>query len=167
MRFSKFLLKTQKEQPADVDSTAMSYMVRSGMIKKQSAGLFHYMPYFNMIMRRVEYNLRRAMEEADCNEVKFPLLVSKEILDKSGRWTAFGKEMFKLFDRNNAEYAISPTNEEYATLIAGSYIRSYNDLPFSIYQIQKKYRDEIRPRDGVVRARVHHERRLLIPRRCS
>ncbi len=153
MRFSKFLLKTQKEQPADVDSTAMSYMVRSGMIKKQSAGLFHYMPYFNMIMRRVEYNLRRAMEEADCNEVKFPLLVSKEILDKSGRWTAFGKEMFKLFDRNNAEYAISPTNEEYATLIAGSYIRSYNDLPFSIYQIQKKYRDEIRPRDGVVRAR--------------
>ena len=74
-------------------------------------------------------------------------------LEKSGRWNAFGKEMFKLEDRNANEYAISPTNEEYATLVAGSYVKSYNDLPFSIYQIQQKHRDEIRPRDGVVRAR--------------
>lgn len=153
MRYSKFLLKTQKEQPSDCDSTAMSYMVRSGMIKKVSAGLFYYLPYFNMILRKVSYNLRRAMESVDCNEMKFPILVSKETLEKSGRWNAFGKEMFKLEDRNGAGYAISPTNEEYATLVAGAYVKSYNDLPFSIYQIQQKHRDEIRPRDGVVRAR--------------
>jgi len=153
MRFSKFLLKTQKEQPSDVDSTAMSYMVRAGMVKKVSAGLFHYMPYFNMILRKVSYHIRRAMDNVDCNEMKFPILVSKETLEKSNRWTAFGKEMFHLTDRNNVEYAISPTNEEYATLVAGAYVKSYNDLPFSIYQIQQKHRDEIRPRNGLVRAR--------------
>ena len=153
MRYSKFLLKTQKEQPSDVDSLAMSYMVRAGMVKKVSAGLFHYMPYFNMILRKVSYQIRRAMDSVDCNEMKFPILVSKETLEKSGRWNAFGKEMFKLYDRNEVEYAISPTNEEYATLVAGSYIKSYNDLPFSIYQIQQKHRDEIRPRNGLVRAR--------------
>lgn len=153
MRFSKFLLKTQKEKPSDVDSTAMSYMVRAGMVKKVSAGLFHYMPYFNMILRKVSYQIRRAMDSVDCNEMKFPILVSKETLEKSGRWNAFGKEMFKLADRNDVEYALSPTNEEYATLIAGSYVKSYNDLPFSIYQIQQKHRDEIRPRNGLVRAR--------------
>ena len=153
MRFSKFLLKTQKEQPSDVDSTAMSYMVRAGMVKKVSAGLFHYMPYFNMILRKVSYQIRRAMDNVNCNEMKFPILVSKETLEKSGRWNAFGKEMFKLTDRNDAEFALSPTNEEYATLVAGSFVKSYNDLPFSIYQIQQKHRDEIRPRNGLVRAR--------------
>ena len=153
MRYSKFLLKTQREEPKDCDSTAMSYMVRAGMIKKVSAGLFHYLPYFNMILRKVSYHLRRAMDSVDCNEMKFPILVSKETLEKSGRWNAFGKEMFKLADRSGNEYAISPTNEEYATLVAGNYVQSYNDLPFSIYQIQQKHRDEIRPRDGVVRAR--------------
>jgi len=153
MRFSKFLLKTQKEQPADVDSTAMSYMVRAGMVKKVSAGLFHYMPYFNMILRKVSYQIRRAMDNVDCNEMKFPILVSRETLEKSNRWTAFGKEMFHLTDRNGDEFAISPTNEEYATLIADAYVKSYNDLPFSIYQIQQKHRDEIRPRNGLVRAR--------------
>jgi len=153
MRYSKFLLKTQKEQPADCDSTAMSYMVRAGMIKKVSSGLFHYLPYFNMILRKVSYNLRRAMDEANASEMKFPILVAKETLETSHRWNAFGKEMFKLSDRSGNEYAISPTNEEYATLVAKSYVRSYNDLPFAIYQIQQKHRDEIRPRDGLVRAR--------------
>lgn len=153
MRYSKFLLKTQKEQPADVDSTAMSYMVRAGMVKKVSAGLFYYLPYFNMILRKVSYQLRRAMEKVNCNEMKFPILVSKETLEQSGRWNAFGKEMFKLKDRGENEFALSPTNEEYATLVAGAYVKSYNDLPFSIYQIQQKHRDEIRPRKGLCRAR--------------
>lgn len=153
MRFSKFLLKTQKEEPADVDSLAMKYMVRAGMVKKVSAGLFYYMPYFNMILRKVSYQIRRAMENVDCNEMKFPILVSKETLDKSGRWNAFSKELFKLVDRNGVEMAISPTNEEYAALVAGLNVKSYNDLPFSIYQIQQKHRDEIRPRNGLVRAR--------------
>ncbi len=153
MRYSKFLLPTQKETPNDCDSTAMSYMVRAGMIKKVSSGLFYYLPYFNMILRKVSYILRRGMDKVSCNEMKFPILVSRDILEQSERWKAFGKEMFKVCDRNGNDYAISPTNEEYATLVAGSYVKSYNDLPFSIYQIQQKHRDEIRPRNGLVRAR--------------
>ena len=153
MRYSKFLLPTQKEIPNDCDSTAMRYMVRAGMVRKVSSGLFHYLPYFNMILRRVSYIIRRGMDSVNCNECKFPILVSKEVLEQSNRWTAFGKEMFHLTDRNNAEFALSPTNEEYATLVASSFVKSYNDLPFSIYQIQQKHRDEIRPRNGLVRAR--------------
>lgn len=153
MRYSKFLMPTLKEWPSDAESIAMKYMLKSGMIKKVSAGLFFYMPYFNMILRKVNYTIRRGMEKVDCNEMKFPILVSKEVLEKSNRWTAFGKEMFSLADRNGVEFAISPTNEEYATMVADAYVKSYNDLPFSIYQIQQKHRDEIRPRNGVNRAR--------------
>lgn len=153
MKYSKFLLPTQKETPADADTVAMSYMYRAGMLRKVSAGMFHYLPYFNMIMRKVDYVIRRGMESADCNEVKFPLLVDRSIMETSGRWTAFGKEMFHLTDRNGVDYTVSPTNEEYATLMADMFIKSYNDLPFSVFQIQRKYRDEIRPRNGVVRSR--------------
>lgn len=153
MRYSKFFMPTMKEWPADADTMAMKYMLKSGMIKKVSSGLFFYMPYFNMILRKVNYTIRRGMEKADCNEMKFPILVSKDVLEKSNRWTAFGKEMFSLVDRNGDAYAISPTNEEYATIVADNYVKSYNDLPFSIYQIQQKHRDEIRPRNGVNRAR--------------
>ena len=153
MRYSKFLLPTQKEVPSDADTVAMSYMYRAGMVRKVSAGMFHYLPYFNMIMRKVDYVIRRGMESADCNEVKFPLLVDRSIMEQSGRWTAFGKEMFHLTDRNGVDYTVSPTNEEYATLMANLFVKSYNDLPFSVFQIQRKYRDEIRPRNGVVRSR--------------
>lgn len=153
MRYSKFLLPTQKETPSDADTVAMSYMYRAGMVRKVSAGMFHYLPYFNMIMRKVDYVIRRGMESADCNEVKFPLLVDRSIMETSGRWNAFGKEMFHLTDRNGVDYTVSPTNEEYATLVADLFVKSYNDLPFSIFQIQRKYRDEIRPRNGVVRSR--------------
>ena len=153
MRYSKFLLPTSKDAPSDADSVSMKYMYRAGMIRKVSAGLFHYLPYFNMIMRKVNYRIRRGMEKLDSQEMKFPILVAKETLEKSNRWTAFGKEMFSLVDRNGNGYAISPTNEEYATLVNNMFVKSYNDLPFSIYQIQQKHRDEIRPRNGVVRAR--------------
>ncbi len=153
MRYSKFLLPTLKDAPADADSVAMKYMCRTGMLRKVSAGMFNYLPYFNMIMRKVEYILRRGMEKAECSEVKFPLLVDRSVLETSNRWTAFNGEMFHLTDRNGNDYTVSPTNEEYAALIAGNFVKSYNDLPFSVYQIQRKYRDEIRPRNGVVRAR--------------
>ncbi len=153
MRYSKFLLPTSKEAPSDADSTSMKYMYRAGMIRKVSAGLFYYLPYFNMILRKVNFRIRRGMEKLNSNEMKFPILVSQEILESSNRWNAFNKEMFKLKDRNDNGYAISPTNEEYATLVNNLFVKSYNDLPFSIYQIQQKHRDEIRPRNGVVRAR--------------
>ena len=153
MLYSKFLLPTMKNEPSDMDSTSQKLMARSGMIRKVSSGLFYYLPYFNMLLRKVSYEIRRSMDAMHCNEMKFPILVSQEILEKTGRWTAFGKEMFSLKDRNGNGYAISPTNEEYATLVAKMFVKSYNDLPFSVYQIQQKHRDEIRPRNGVIRAR--------------
>jgi len=153
MRYSKFLLPTSKDAPSDADSVSMKYMFRAGMVRKVSSGLFYYLPYFNMLMRKVNFRLRRGMEKLNSNEMKFPILVSQEILESSNRWNAYGKEMFKLKDRNDNGYAISPTNEEYATLVNNLFVKSYNDLPFSVYQIQQKHRDEIRPRNGLVRAR--------------
>lgn len=153
MRYSKFLLPTSKVASSDADSVSMKLMYRAGMVRKVSSGLFYYLPYFNMLMRKVNFRLRRGMEKLNSNEMKFPILVSQDILESSNRWNAYGKEMFKLKDRNDNGYAISPTNEEYATLVNNLFVKSYNDLPFSIYQIQQKHRDEIRPRNGLVRAR--------------
>lgn len=153
MRYSKFILPTQREIPSGCDTETQQLMVRCGMIRKVSAGLFYYLPYLTKMVQKVSNEIRLAMEEIDACEYKFPILVSKEILDKSGRWEAFGKEMFNLKDRNGVAYALSPTNEEYATLVGGMIINSYQDLPKCVYQIQQKHRDEIRPRAGVIRAR--------------
>ena len=122
MRYSKFLLPTSKEAPSDADSVSMKYMFRAGMVRKVSSGLFYYLPYFNMLMRKVNFRLRRGMEKLNSNEMKFPILVSQEILESSNRWNAYGKEMFKLKDRNDNGYAISPTNEEYATLVNNLFV---------------------------------------------
>ena len=153
MRYSQTLIKTQKENPTGCDTIAMKYMVKSGMIKKVSSGLFTYLPYYNMMMQNVARIIKAGMTEMNCAEVKFPILVSSEDLAVTNRWNAYGKEMFKLKDRNEKEYALSPTNEEASCILASEYISSYKDLPFSVYQIQQKHRDEIRPRGGVVRAR--------------
>ena len=153
MRYSKLLLPTLREIPADCDNVSQALMMRGAMLKKVSGGLFVYLPYFNMVLEKVKEEIRRGMNKANSSECKFPILVAKDDLVASGRWDAFGKEMFRLFDRNDKEYAISPTNEEYACFMAENFAKSYNDLPLSVYQIQQKHRDEIRPKGGVMRAR--------------
>jgi len=153
MRFSKMLLPTLRQVPADSDSTSQILMQRGAMIKKVSSGLFTYLPYFNMVLKRVSEVIHNGMANLNAQECKFPILVSKDLLDDSGRWESFGSEMFRLKDRSGKDYAISPTNEEAACQTAMSYITSYNDLPLTVYQIQQKHRDEIRPRCGVMRAR--------------
>lgn len=153
MRFSKYFIPTIKEMPTQTDFISQKLMLKSGMIKQVSSGLFVYLPTFMRVAEKVCGIIKREMEKADSVPAKFPLLIAREDLEATNRWQSFGKEMFTLFDRNKREYAISPTNEEYACFVAQNYIRSYKDLPFSIYQIQQKHRDEIRPRGGVMRAR--------------
>lgn len=153
MRYSQLLIPTQKEIPTGVDNESMKIMVKAGMIKKVSSGLYTHLPYYVMMMRNVADIIREEMNALGMSECKFPILVAQEDLETTNRWNAYGKEMFKLIDRNNKGYALSPTNEEAACTIAKSNINSYRDFPFSIYQIQQKHRDEIRPRGGVIRGR--------------
>ena len=153
MKRSKYFIPTLKEKPNDIEQVSQVLMFRSGMLKKVSNGFFVYLPLMQRALQKVSDVIRKYMEAADSVEVKFPILVSKETLEASGRWNAFGNEMFKLADRHENEFAISPTNEEAACFVAGAYLKSYKDLPFCLYQIQQKHRDEISPRNGVMRAR--------------
>lgn len=153
MKFSQFFVPTSKEVPTDYQILSQILMFRAGMILPVSSGLFVYLPMFNRVLNKVSNIIRKHLNKIGCSEVKFPILVSKETLDETGRWNAFGNEMFKLKDRNKSEYAISPTNEESACFLAKNYIKSYKNLPFSIFQIQQKHRDEKRPKNGVLRAR--------------
>lgn len=153
MKFSQFFIPTSKEVPADQQILSQILMQRAGMILPVSNGLFVYLPMFNKVLNNISNVIRKHLNKIGCSEVKFPILVSKDALDNTGRWNSFGNEMFKLKDRNNNEYAISPTNEESACFLAKNYARSYKNFPFSIFQIQQKHRDEKRPKNGVLRAR--------------
>jgi len=153
MKYSNYFVPTRKENPSDCVYESQSLMYRSGMLSKVSNGLFVYHPTFLRTIEKIKKIIEKEMASVNSVPVKFPILVSKEILDDSGRWDAFGNEMFKLKDRNEKDMAISPTNEEAACALAKAYVESYRDLPFSIYQIQQKHRDEICPRGGVMRAR--------------
>ena len=155
MKFSKTLIPTMKEVPNDVDTGNISQvlMTRAGLIKRMSNGLYAYMPVMLRVMEKVEAEIRKQMASVDSCEVKFPVLVQKEALEQSGRWDVFGQEMFRLKDRHDKEIGLSPTNEEAACFMSQSYIHSYNQLPFCLFQLQKKYRDEIRPKGGVMRTR--------------
>ena len=153
MRYNKSLIRTMRENPANCESESYALMLKTGMVKQESAGLYSYLPYFNMLLQKVEGEIRRAMNSVNGQECKFPILVSRDLLERSGRWTSFGKEMFSLKDRGENEYALSPTNEEAAAIIAKQYVTSFKDLPLTVYQINTKHRDEIRPR-GIGRTRA-------------
>lgn len=155
MRLTKMLIPTLRENPKGSEEMIQSQilMYRAGMIDQVSNGLFIYLPLFNKVLENIARIIREGMFSLDALECKFPILVSKDLLDESGRWDAFGSEMFKLKDRKGVNYAISPTNEEYACVTAQAYIHSYRDLPLIVFQIQQKHRDEIRPKRGVMRAR--------------
>ena len=153
MRYNKSLIRTLRENPANCESESFALMLKTGMVKQESSGLYSYLPYFNMLLQKVENEIRKQMNSINGQECKFPILVSRQLLEESGRWDSFGKEMFSLKDRNLNEYALSPTNEEAATMIAKTYVNSFKDLPLTVYQINTKHRDEIRPR-GIGRTRA-------------
>ena len=153
MYFSKAFIPTLKETPSDLDNISAKYMVRSGMIRKLGSGLFEILPLGLKTLMNVINVIREEMNSIDGQEVKLPLILPKELWIETGRWNVYGKELFRLKDRRNAEFCLAPTAEEAITDLARSFIKSYKQLPIMLYQFGIKFRDEIRPRFGVMRAR--------------
>ncbi|WP_413852707.1 proline--tRNA ligase [Candidatus Ruminimicrobium bovinum] len=153
MYFSKAFIPTLKEAPSDLDNISAKLMVRSGMVRKLGSGLFELLPLGLKTLGNVISVIREEMAAIDGQEVKLPLLLPKELWIETGRWNVYGKELFRIKDRKNAEFALAPTHEEAITDLARSFIKSYKQLPVMLYQFGIKFRDEIRPRFGVMRAR--------------
>jgi len=153
MRISKFYVSTLKEAPAEAEVVSQKLMLRSGMIKKLGAGIYTWMPLGLITLRKVEAIVREEMSRAGALEVLMPAVQPAELWQETGRWDKFGPQMLKIKDRHDRDFAFGPTHEEVITDIVRKEIRSYRQLPVNFYQIQVKFRDEIRPRFGVMRAR--------------
>ena len=153
MRASQFFFNTQKEAPADAELLSHKLMVRAGLIKRLGSGLYTWMPLGLRVLRKVETIVRDEMNKAGALELLMPAVQPRELWEETGRWAVFGPQMLKITDRHEREFCFGPTHEEVITDIARSEIRSYKQLPLNFYQIQTKFRDEIRPRFGVMRAR--------------
>ena len=153
MRASQFFFNTQKEAPADAELLSHKLMVRAGLIKRLGSGLYSWMPLGLRVLRKVEAIVRDEMNNAGALELLMPAVQPRELWDETGRWAVFGPQMLKITDRHEREFCFGPTHEEVITDIARKEIRSYKQLPLNFYQIQTKFRDEIRPRFGVMRAR--------------
>jgi prolyl-tRNA synthetase len=153
MRSSQFFFSTQKEAPNDAELQSHILMVRAGLIKRLGSGLYTWMPLGLRVLRKVEAIVRDEMNKAGALELLMPAVQPRELWDETGRWAVFGPQMLKITDRHSREFCFGPTHEEVITDIARSEIRSYKQLPLNFYQVQTKFRDEIRPRFGVMRAR--------------
>jgi prolyl-tRNA synthetase len=153
MRVSKFFINTLKEAPAEAEVTSQKLMLRSGMIKKVSAGIYSWLPLGLVALRKVEAIVREEMNRAGALETYMPHVVPAELWQETGRWDKFGPQLLKIRDRHERDFLFGPTHEEVITDIVRKDIRSYRQLPVNLYQIQVKFRDEIRPRFGVMRGR--------------
>ena len=153
MRYSKFFIPTLKEDPADAEVVSHRLMVRAGMIRKLAAGIYNYLPLGLRSIRKVETIVREEMNRAGAIELLMPMVLPSELWKESGRWDKYGKELLRFRDRAEREFCLGPTHEEVITDIVRKEVRSYKQLPLILYQIQTKFRDEIRPRFGVMRAR--------------
>ncbi|RUR07833.1 proline--tRNA ligase [Legionella sp. km772] len=153
MRVSQWFLATQKETPNDAEIKSHQLMLRTGMIRKLGSGLYTWMPLGLKVLRKVEHIVREEMNKAQAMEVLMPAVQPAELWQETGRWETFGGQLLKMIDSNKREYCYGPTHEEVITDIMRTELQSYKQLPANFYQIQTKFRDEIRPRFGVMRAR--------------
>ena len=153
MRLSQFPLSTLKENPADAEIVSHQLMMRAGMLRKQAAGVYRWLPLGLRVLRKVEAIVREEMDRAGALELLMPAIQPAELWQESGRWELYGPELLRINDRHDREFCFGPTHEEIITDIARREIRSYKQLPVNYYQIQTKFRDEIRPRFGIMRAR--------------
>ncbi len=153
MRSSKFLIATVKETPADAEVISHQLMLRAGMIRKVAAGVYSWLPMGLRTLKKVEKVVREEMDRTGSQEVLLPAVQPAELWQQSGRWEMYGGELLRLQDRHDRDFCFGPTHEEVITTLIGNEIRSYKQLPASFYQIQTKFRDERRPRFGVMRAR--------------
>lgn len=153
MRMSNLYMPTLREVPNDADIISAQLLLRAGMIRKLVSGVYSFLPLGFRVMKKVERIVREEMDRYGAQEVLMSAIQPREIWEESGRWENFGPEMFKLRDRHDREFCLGPTHEEYFTFMINNELKSYKQLPLNLYQIQTKYRDERRPRFGLVRAR--------------
>jgi prolyl-tRNA synthetase len=150
---STLFLRTLRDDPADATVTSHKLLVRAGYVRPIAAGIFSWLPLGVIALRNVERVIREEMDAAGFQEVHFPALLPKDAYEATNRWTEYGPNLFRLQDRKGSDYLLGPTHEEMFTLMVKGEYSSYKDLPLSIYQIQTKYRDEARPRSGIIRGR--------------
>ena len=153
MRVSQLLMPTLREVPAEAESASHILMLKAGLMRKLASGIYAFLPLGLRVLRKIEGIIREEMNKAGAQELLMPALLPGDFYRESGRWDVFGQEMFRLEDRSGREFCLGPTHEEIFTMVASHEIRSYKELPKILYQIQTKYRDEIRPRFGVIRSR--------------
>jgi prolyl-tRNA synthetase len=153
MRASQFLIATQKETPADAEVISHQLMLRAGLIRKLASGLYNWMPMGLRVLRKVENIVREEMDKAGAQELLMPVVQPAELWEESGRWQQYGGELLRIKDRHARDFCLGPTHEEVITDLARNELSSYKQLPVNFYQIQTKFRDERRPRFGVMRAR--------------
>jgi prolyl-tRNA synthetase len=153
MRYSQYLLPTLKETPGDAEVISHQLMARAGMIRKVAAGIYDYLPLGLRVIRKVENIVREEMNRAGAIELLMPSVVPADLWQESGRWEQYGKELLRIKDRKETEFCFGPTHEEVITEIVRGTVKSYRQLPLNLYQIQTKFRDEIRPRFGLMRGR--------------
>ncbi|MBT3917104.1 MAG: proline--tRNA ligase [Rhodospirillaceae bacterium] len=153
MRLSEFFLPTLKENPKEAQIASHLYMLRAGMIRQSSAGIYSWLPLGFKVLKKIEQIVREEMDRAGCQELLMPTIQPAEIWQESGRYDDYGKEMLRITDRHDREMLFGPTNEEMITEIVRSSVRSYKDLPINLYHQQWKFRDEVRPRFGIMRGR--------------
>jgi prolyl-tRNA synthetase len=153
MRLSQYLFATLKETPADAEVVSHQLLLRAGMVRRVAAGIYNYLPLGLRSLRKVERIIREEMDRAGALELLMPMVVPAELWMESGRWEKYGKELLRFRDRKDAEFCLGPTHEEVITDIVRREVHSYRQLPLNLYQIQGKFRDEIRPRFGLMRGR--------------
>jgi prolyl-tRNA synthetase len=153
MRLSAYFMPTLKENPSEAQIVSHRLMLRAGMVRQASAGIYSWLPLGFRVLKRIEQIVREEQDRAGCQEMLMPTIQSADLWKQSGRYDAYGKEMLRIADRHEREMLFGPTNEEMITAIFRTYAKSYRDLPLNLYHIQWKFRDEVRPRFGVMRSR--------------
>ncbi len=153
MRYSQLLIPTLREDPGETDVISHRLMVRAGMIRKLASGVYTYLPLGYRVLRKVEAIVREEMNRAGAQEILMPVMQPAELWKETGRWDQYGKELFRLKDRHDRDFCLGPTHEEIVTDLVRREVRSYRQLPLILYQIQTKFRDEVRPRFGLMRGR--------------
>src|SRR6476619_2472157 len=150
---SELFVRTLREDPADAEVPSHRLLVRAGYVRRAAPGIYSWLPLGYTVLRNVERIVREEMDAIGAQEVHFPALLPREPYEATGRWTEYGDNLFRLKDRKGADLLLGPTHEEMFTLLVKDIVSSYKDLPLALYQIQTKYRDEARPRAGILRGR--------------
>src|SRR5213082_4139481 len=153
MRRSRYFLPTLRETPKEAEIASHRLMLRAGMMRQEAAGIYAFLPLGFRVLKKIERIVREEQNRSGAIELLMPTIQSADLWRESGRYEAYGKEMLRIKDRHERDVLFGPTNEEMITEIFRAYVRSYKDLPLNLYQLQWKFRDEIRPRFGTMRSR--------------